>query len=499
MSTTDLDVAVIGAGISGIGAGHYLRELLPEVSFTILEARDAIGGTWDLFRYPGIRSDSDLFTFGYEFKPWTGDSIATGDAILSYLHDTVRESGLSDHIRFGHRVVGMSWSSEHARWTLEVERTGSGERESLTARWVFGATGYYDYEQGFAPRFEGQDDFAGTLVHPQRWPHDLDYVGRRIVVIGSGATAVTLVPALAERAEVTMLQRTPSYVLPVPTRDPLADALIRVLGPRRGHALARSMNIARQQGVWWFCRRYPKAARRIIRRLTVSQLPDGFDVDTHFNPPYDPWDQRLCTVPDGDLFRVIREGRADVVTDGIDRFTAGGVRLTSGRELAADIIVTATGLRLLPFAGLDLVVDGEVVRLPDRTAYKGMMLSGVPNFAFSIGYTNSSWTLKVGLLCEHFCRLLRLMRDQGYVACAPIADESARPARPLLDFGAGYVRRAADRLPVQGPRAPWQMSMSYYADARVLRRGPLLDEHLRFARPGERLPLETARSEPVPS
>ena len=249
------------------------------------------------------------------------------------------------------------------------------------------------------------------------------------------------------------------------------------------------MNIARQQGVWQFCRRHPTAARRIIRRLTIAQLPEGFDVDTHFNPPYDPWDQRLCTVPDGDLFRVIRAGRADVVTDTIDRFTAGGVRLASGRELAADVIVTATGLRLLPFAGLDLVVDGEAVRLPQRTAYQGMMLSGIPNFAFAIGYTNSSWTLKVGLLCEHFCRLLRHMREQGYVACAPVADESARPARPLLDFGAGYVRRAADRLPVQGPGAPWQMSMSYYTDARVLRRGPLLEKHLRFARVGEQLPL----------
>lgn len=496
MSPTDtvehLDVVVIGAGISGIGAGHYLRARLPELDFALLEARDVIGGTWDLFRYPGIRSDSDLFTFGYEFKPWTGASIATAEEITAYLAETVREEGLEPRIRFHHKVVGLSWSSEEARWTVAVERTDIGERLTVTAGWVFVGTGYYDYAQGHTPPFEGREDFRGAIVHPQAWPEDLDHTGARVVVIGSGATAVTLAPALAERAaHVTMLQRTPSYVLSLPSRDALAQRLIRLLGPQRGHALTRRKNIAQQRALYALCRRHPRAARRLLRRATARHLPDGYDVDTHFNPPYDPWDQLLCVVPDGDLFRAIGSGATEVVTDRVARFTERGVLLESGREVEADIIVTATGLTLLPFSGLQPVVDGESVDLTERVTYKGMMLSGVPNLVFAIGYTNSSWTLKIGLVCEHFCRIVRHLRDHGYVACAPVLGppEAGMERRPLLDFGAGYVQRSLHLLPRQGDRPPWQMSMSYRDDVRLVEQGPVIDEHLRLARPGERLPL----------
>lgn len=484
-----LDVLVIGAGISGIGMGHYLRTLLPDATFAILESRDDIGGTWDLFRYPGIRSDSDLFTFGYEFKPWTGASIATADAILGYLRETVQESHLDDGtIRFHHKVVGISWSSDTARWTVDVERSDTGTRETITAGWIFSATGYYDYEQGFTPHFEGREDFEGTIVHPQHWPEDLDWTGKRVVVIGSGATAVTLVPAIAETAEhVIMLQRTPTYILPVPSVDPFAARMRKWLGDRRAHALTRRKNIARQQLLWKFTQRFPSAARRLVRHVNVKQLPEGFDVDTHFNPPYNVWDQRLCTVPDGDLYRAIRGGSADVVTDRIVRFTSSGILLESGRELDADVIVTATGLNLLPFSGLTPVVDGVSVHLPDHVAYKGMMLSDIPNFAFAIGYTNSSWTLKIGLLCEHFCRIVDHMRSQGLDTCVPVLDDPSMPRRPLLDFGAGYVQRSIDRLPQQGESFPWQMSMSYRDDVRLVRRGPVIDEHLRFLRAGSPL------------
>ncbi|MFS4103392.1 flavin-containing monooxygenase [Streptomyces sp. PD-S100-1] len=481
-----LDVLIIGAGISGIGAGRYLRTELPSKSFAILEARQASGGTWDLFRYPGIRSDSDLHTFGYEFKPWRDEqSIADAPRILSYLRETARENGLDAHIRYHHKVLGASWSTGEARWTVDIERADTGERVRLTAGWLFCAGGYYRYDEGFTPDFPGRDRFTGPVVHPQHWPEDLDYAGKRVVVIGSGATAVTLVPAMAATAgHVTMLQRTPTYVLPVPRKDVIANALKKYLGQKRGYALTRRKNIAQQRVVWSLCQKYPRAARRVIRWVNARQLPKGYAVDVHFNPPYDPWDQRLCAVPDGDLFRTIRAGKASVVTDRIASFTEKGVLLESGRELPADVVITATGLNVQAFGGVRLTVDGREVRLPDTVAYKGMMLSGVPNFSYAIGYTNSSWTLKVGLLCEHFCRLLAHMDAHGYDECRPEPADPRMPTRPFLDFGAGYVRRAVDSLPRQGDRMPWLTSMDYRDDVKLLRADSVVDPELRFSRAG---------------
>ncbi|MEU8240944.1 NAD(P)/FAD-dependent oxidoreductase [Actinoplanes missouriensis] len=482
MTLEHLDVLIIGAGISGIGAGRYLKTELPGKSFAILEARPAPGGTWDLFRYPGIRSDSDLHTFGYEFKPWRDrESIADAPRILAYLRETVTENGLDDHIRYHHRVVAASWSTADARWTVEVD--AAGQRTRLTCRWIFSASGYYRYDRGFTPEFPGRERFGGPVVHPQQWPDDLDYAGKRVLVIGSGATAVTIVPAMAGTAShVTMLQRTPSYILPVPRRDGLANALRKHLGPERGFALTRRKNIAQQRAIWSFCRRYPKAARRVIRWVNARQLPRGYPVDEHFNPPYDPWAQRLCVVPDGDLFRVIRDGAASVVTGRIASFTETGVLLESGEELSADIIVTATGLNVQAFGGVPLSVDGAPVRLPDTVSYKGMMLSGVPNLAYAIGYTNSSWTLKVGLLCEHFCRLLRHMDDHGYEICRPEVSDPAMPTRPFLDFEAGYIKRAVAKLPRQGDRMPWLTSMDYLSDVKLLRAEDVTDRELHFSR-----------------
>ncbi|GAA5021269.1 flavin-containing monooxygenase [Streptomyces siamensis] len=479
-----VDVLIVGAGISGIGAGRYLKTELPSKTFAILEARAASGGTWDLFRYPGIRSDSDLHTFGYEFKPWRDEeSIASAPRILSYLRETATENGLDSHIRYHHKVLSVSWSTGQARWTVHIERADTGERTTLTCAWLFCAGGYYRYDEGFTPHFEGRERFRGTIVHPQQWPEDLDYAGKRVVVIGSGATAVTLLPAMADTAaHVTMLQRTPSYILPVPKKDAIGNALKKYLGPERGYALTRRKNIAQQRFVWSFCKRYPRTARRLIRWANAKQLPDGYPLDEHFNPPYDPWDQRLCAVPDGDLFKAIAAGKASVVTDRITTFTEDGVRLESGRELEVDVVVTATGLNVQAFGGIAVTVDGEDIRLSDTVAYKGMMLSGIPNLAFSIGYTNSSWTLKVGLLCEHFCRLLAHMDAAGHDICRPEVADPAMQTRPFLDFAAGYIQRAVDQLPRQGDRMPWLTSMDYHSDVKLLRADSVVDPELHFSR-----------------
>ncbi|AZG46500.1 flavin-containing monooxygenase [Gordonia insulae] len=480
-TTERVDVLIVGAGISGIGAARYLTTEHPAKSFTIVEGRAAAGGTWDLFRYPGIRSDSDLHTFGYEFKPWTDkQAIADAPRILDYLHETIDENGLTDHIRYQHRVVSAAWSSEDARWLVEIDRTDTGERTRISAGWIFCGSGYYDYDEGFTPEFEGRERFQGQIVHPQHWPEDLDYAGKRVVVIGSGATAVTLLPAMADDAEhVTMLQRTPTYIIPLPREDAIANALKKILGDKRGYALTRQKNVAQQRLLFELCQRFPSVARRMIRKINASQLPEGYPVDTHFNPPYNPWDQRLCVVPDSDLFRTLRKGKASIVTDRIASFTETGILLESGAELEADIIVTATGLNIKIIGGIDLTVDGRPVSMPDTVVYRGMMLSGVPNFALAIGYTNASWTLKIGLLCEYFCKLLTYLDAHGYDSVWAVADP-AMPTRPLLDFGAGYVQRALETLPKQGPEAPWVMSMSYYTDRRLLR-GDVADEHLHFS------------------
>lgn len=479
--TEHLDVLIVGAGISGIGAAYYLQREHPGRSYAIIEARDATGGTWDLFRYPGIRSDSDLHTFGYEFKPWRDEhAIATADKILAYLRETVAENGIDRRIRFRHKVLAAAWNSADSRWVVDIER--DGQLIQISANWLFCAGGYYRYDQGYTPQFPGRERFTGQVVHPQHWPQDLDYTGKKVVVIGSGATAVTLIPAMAPTAgHVTMLQRSPTYVMPVPAKDGFANTAKKLLGDKRGYALTRRKNIFKQRSVYVFCQKYPQVARRLIRYINTKQLPAGYPVDEHFNPSYNPWDQRLCAVPDADLFKVLSDGSASVVTDRIATFTENGIELESGRELEADIIVTATGLQVQLFGGMRLTVDGVPVNPAETVAYKGIMLSGVPNFAFAFGYTNSSWTLKVGLLCEHFCRLLSYMDANGFDAVRPEFTDPAMTTLPLIDFGAGYISRSAAELPRQGVSGPWQMTMNYTADAETLRNGPVTDPNLRFS------------------
>jgi cation diffusion facilitator CzcD-associated flavoprotein CzcO len=479
-----VDVLIVGAGVSGIGCAYHLQTKQPRKTYTILEGRNATGGTWDLFRYPGIRSDSDLHTFGYRFKPWEGEkAIADGPDILRYIRETASENGIERHIRLGHKVLSAAWSSADARWTVQTHRTDTDEIVQFTCSWLFCAGGYYRYDEGYTPRFEGAERFHGQIVHPQHWPTDLDYTGKRVVVIGSGATAITLVPAMADKAQhVTMLQRSPSYVASVPERDPIANALKRFLPTRTAYALTRRKNIWIQKYVYKLSQSRPRLARRLLLAGVRRSLPAGYPVGTHFNPRYNPWDQRLCAVPDGDLFKTISAGRASIVTDQIDTFTERGVKLVSGTELNADIIVTATGLNLLAIGGVQLSVDGEDVELPQTMAYKAMMLSDVPNFAFAIGYTNASWTLKVDLVCEYLVRLLGYMDEHRYTQCVAHNDDPTITTHPLMDFGAGYVQRSIGDFPRQGSRLPWTLAMSYAQDAKNLRSGPIADSALKFSR-----------------
>jgi monooxygenase len=480
--TTHVDVLIVGAGLSGIGAAHHLQKAFPRRTYTILESRDTIGGTWDLFRYPGVRSDSDMFTLGYRFRPWVqAKAIADGPSILEYVRATARDGDIERHIRFGHRVVRASWSTEDARWT--VEAVHNGQPVTLTATVLYLCTGYYHYDNGYAPTFPGADRFAGQVVHPQHWPSDLDYRDKKVVVIGSGATAVTLVPAMAdEAAHVTMLQRSPSYIMALPAEDAIANRLRRVLGPKRAYFLIRWKNVVMSTLFYQLSRRRPHIAKSMIRKAMVKLLPEGYEVDKHFKPSYQPWDQRLCLIPDGDLFRSIRHGKASVVTDQIEEFTESGIKLASGKDLAADVVVTATGLRLLAFGGMTLSVDGRAVELPKTMAYKGMMLSGVPNFMFTIGYTNASWTLKADLVAEYTTRLLRHMDEHRYNYFVPTNEDSTVTEKPLMDFQAGYVLRSIDEFPKAGSRSPWQLGMSYAHDVVTLRHGQLEDGAMKFHR-----------------
>jgi monooxygenase len=477
----ELDVLIVGAGLSGIGAACHLQDRSPGRSYAILEARADLGGTWDLFRYPGIRSDSDMHTLGYRFKPWTEErTITDGASILRYIRETAGEHGIDRHIRYRHRVVSAEWSSERARWTVEAERLDSGESVRLSCAFLWACGGYYRYDEGYTPEFPGQERFGGRTVHPQHWPEDLDYEDRRVVVIGSGATAVTLVPAMAERArKVTMLQRSPTYIASLPAADPIAKALRRLLPARAAYAIVRWKNVLLQTAVYQLSRRRPGLLKAMIRRGVRRALPPGYDIDTHFSPRYNPWDQRLCLVPDGDLFKAIGEGSAEVVTDRIESFTEDGIRLESGGELPADVIVTATGLNLLFIGGMRLAVDGEEVEVGKRMAYKGMMLAQVPNFAFTVGYTNASWTLKADLVSEYVCRLLAHMDEHGYDTCVPQPDPSVAE-EPLLDFNAGYVLRSLDLLPKQGSREPWRLRQNYALDLRAIRFGPVEDGTMEF-------------------
>ena len=484
-----LDVLIVGAGLSGIGAAHHVQHECPWADYAVFEARDGMGGTWDLFRYPGIRSDSDMFTFSYPFRPWTRTvRSVTARPSSTTSRDTATEFGIDRHIRFRHRVLAADWSSEHGYWHVRAERTdasGTVEEVELTCSFLFSCTGYYRYDRGHVPDFPGMDDFRGTIAHPQHWPQDLDYDGRRVVVIGSGATAMTLVPSMAERAgHVTMLQRSPTYVASLPGTNPLTRLIRKVVPRRRQGAALRWTNALLTQSSYRLSKRWPGVVRRVLIEGVRRQLPEGFDVATHFTPRYDPWDQRLCVVPDGDLFRSIREGRTSVVTDRIRTFTPTGLRLESGVELDADIIVPATGLELLFLGGIDLRVDGEPVDPADRLAYKGLMLEGVPNLAMAVGYTNASWTLKSDLTCRYVARLLNHLHRTGAVQCTPVNRDPSMATAPLLGLTAGYITRAQDRFPRQGSRFPWQMHQSYLADHRVMERGGVADDpELVFSRP----------------
>ncbi len=489
---TDYDVLIVGAGISGIGAACHLAMRRPGTSYAILEARDGLGGTWHLFRYPGIRSDSDLHTFGFVFKPWLSKNmIAEAHEIRAYLQEAADEHGVTEKIRYGHKVVGAEWSSADGHWTVDCLQ--DGEVVQLTARWLFGGTGYYNHEQGFRPRFAGEEEFAGRILHPQQWPEDLDYGGKRVVVIGSGATAVTMVPVMAEHAaHVTMLQRSPSYIMSVPRKNHAANALRRVLPDKVSYGLTRRANIWVWRTMWNQSKRRPDTVRKLIRTLTKAQLPKGHPIDVDFKPSYNPWDQRLCAIPDGDLFKAITSGRASVVTERIERFTPRGILLTSGQELEADIVVAATGLDMQPLGGLSLAVDGEPVTYADTVTFRGTMLSGVPNFAFAIGYTNISWTLRVDLICEHFCRLLDHMDALGYETVVPQLDDPSIERTPMFDdFQSNYMQRSIADWPSQATAEPWRAPMDYAYDRKRFLEGSVQDPALRFGRVRDAVPVGT--------
>jgi monooxygenase len=480
------DVLIVGAGLSGIGAGFHLQQKCPGKSYVILEGRDCIGGTWDLFRYPGIRSDSDMFTLGYSFKPWTEPkAIADGARILNYVRETAAENGIDGHIRYHHRVKRASWSTPDACWTVEVERiAGEGATETVrfTCNFLFMCSGYYNYENGYSPEFPGAADFAGRIVHPQKWTDDVDYAGKRVVVIGSGATAVTLVPEMAKTAaHVTMLQRSPTYVVARPAQDPVANKLRAKLPAKLAYHLIRWRNVLFGMYFFQLARRKPERVKQLILGGVKMALGPDYDIGTHFTPRYNPWDQRLCLVPDGDLFRSIREKRASVVTNQIETFTPKGIRLKDGSELEADIIVTATGLNLQVLGGLEVEVDGRAVDFARTLNYKGMMYSDVPNMASAFGYTNASWTLKCDLTCEYVCRLINYMDRRGYRQCMPHNVDPSVTELPSLNFTSGYVQRSIAQMPKQGSKRPWRLYQNYALDIVTLRFGKVDDGVMQYS------------------
>jgi len=475
------DVLIVGAGISGIGSGVHLQKKCPRKSFLILEGREQLGGTWDLFRYPGIRSDSDMYTLGYIFKPWTHPkAIADAPTILEYLRETVSEYKLEDKIRYQRHVTKASWCSEDSQWSIEVS---DGDRvEHYSCNFLHMCSGYYDYAEGYTPDFKGRDSFSGDIVHPQKWTDDIDYAGKRVVVIGSGATAVTLIPEIAKTAaHVTMLQRSPTYVVSRPAKDKLANRLRAYLPLRLAYFLTRWRNVLMQQFVYKRCLKYPAAAKARIIDMVRAELNPGYDVEKHFTPSYNPWDQRLCLVPDSDMFKAINEGAASVVTDQIDCFTESGIHLASGEDLAADLIVTATGLNLQFLSDVEFVIDGEALEPNKALTYKGMMLSDVPNMAMSMGYTNASWTLKCDLTCDYVCRLLNYMDKHSYQKCMPHNDDLSLETEPYMGLSSGYIQRAKDLLPGQGVELPWKLHQSYFKDILMLRHGSLSDEAMEFS------------------
>ena len=479
MSSTDFDVLIVGAGLSGIGAAVHLQQNCPNETYAILEGRDAIGGTWDLFRYPGIRSDSDMYTLGYRFKPWkSAKAIADGPSIRSYIRETATEHGINQHIRFGHKVTTAAWDSEAARWTVTTNQS------TLTCRFLYMCSGYYNYGQGHRPTWEGEAEFKGQIIHPQFWPESLDYKGKRVVVIGSGATAVTLVPAMANTAaHVTMLQRSPTWMVSRPGSDAIANALKAILPAQMAYDIVRWKNVTLGQYFYKQTRSNPGKVRELLLKRLAKLLPADYDLETHFTPGYNPWDQRLCLVPDADLFNAITAGKAEIVTDQIANFEAGGIRLRNGTLLEADIIVTATGLKLEALGGMTVTVDGETRRTADALAYKGMMFSGIPNLAQSFGYINASWTLRSDLIADYVCRLLKHMRKTGMDIAIPTPAADVVPERLAMDLQSGYVQRGADALPRSGNRAPWMVTANYKYDRKELMEGPVTDE-MAFAKAG---------------
>jgi monooxygenase len=478
------DVIVVGAGISGIGAGYFLQRDCPTKSYVILEGRDTIGGTWDLFRYPGVRSDSDMHTLGYSFKPWTAEkSIADGPSILQYLNETADEFGIRNKMRFGHMVTSAQWSSQESRWTVDAQV--GGNTVTYTCNYLFMCSGYYNYAEGYTPPIPGMDTFAGEVVHPQKWPENFNYEGKRVVVIGSGATAMTLVPAMADQAEhVVMLQRSPTYVVARPDVDKVAGLLRKILPEKVAYALTRWKNTTMQQFVYKRSRTEPEKIKKLLLKGVQDALGEDYDVATHFTPSYNPWDQRLCLVPNGDLFTAIKNGRASVVTDRIDHIDADGIALESGERLDADVIVTATGLNLVTLGKVAFTVDGTPVDFSTTWTYKGIAYSGVPNLASSFGYINASWTLRADLTCEYVCRLLNHMDATGTTHCTPRLrpeDDGMAEKSWIDNFSAGYMERVMDQFPKQGDKEPWINPQSYKRDKKLFRESPLDDGAMQFS------------------
>lgn len=481
MATEHFDVLIAGAGLSGIGVACHLSQKCPGKTFAILEARNAIGGTWDLFRYPGVRSDSDMFTLGYRFKPWTSDKgIADGGDIRQYIRDAAAEYKIDEKIRFGHKVKTADWNTDDKLWTITAEV--DGETRTYTAKYLMGCTGYYDYDEGFTPDFEGRDDFNGQIIHPQFWPEDLDYKDKKVVVIGSGATAVTLIPSMAnEVAKITMLQRSPTYVVPVPSKDKLAIRLRKFMPESIVYSIIRSRNIMLSMAFYNYCKRFPQRAREFIFNFNRKILPKNFDM-SHFTPKYNPWDERLCAVPGGDLYKAIRKGKADVVTDHIDCFVEDGIQLKSGKKLEADIVVTATGLKVVVLGKIAVTIDGEPFDVTNKMSYRGVMFEGIPNAGMVFGYTNSSWTLKADLIADYFCRVINHMDNKGYDAVVPVNHDPEMPKKAFIDLNSGYISRAKELLPKQGTRGAWKLHQNYFRDWLSLRASRITAKELEYSR-----------------